>query len=59
MKVRLGAQVTMQEVSGGIIGSALIIFVIGYSGLINLLLRYISPITGMNFFKPPHAVNSS
>lgn len=37
--------VTMREISGGIIGSALIIFGIGFSGLLKVVLKYISPIT--------------
>lgn len=39
-------QVTIREVSGGIIGSALIIFGIGASGLLKAMLMYISPLTG-------------
>ena len=39
-------QYTMRVVSGGIAGSAFIIMFLGVSGLINLLLQYISPITG-------------
>ena len=35
----------MRTVSGGIIGSSLIIFFIGASGLLKVCLRYISPLT--------------
>ena len=37
----------MREVSGGIIGSACIIFFIGASGLLSVILKFISPITGI------------
>ena len=40
-------QYTMRVVSGGIAGSAFIVLFLGASGLINLLLQYISPITGV------------
>ena len=39
-------QVTIREINGGIIGSALIIFGIGISGLLKWILMYISPLTG-------------
>ena len=35
----------MREVQGAIIGSGLIVFLIGVSGLLRLILKYISPIT--------------
>lgn len=38
-------QFTMQEVQGGIIGSGLIVFFIGATGIIQPILRTISPIT--------------
>ncbi|KAK9829197.1 hypothetical protein WJX72_004442 [[Myrmecia] bisecta] len=37
--------VTMRELQGGIIGSALIILFIGASGILGLILQFISPIT--------------
>ena len=37
---------TMQIVSGGLIGSGIVVFLIGATGLIKLLLRLITPITG-------------
>ena len=37
---------TMQIVSGGVIGSGIVVFFIGATGLIKLLLRLITPITG-------------
>lgn len=39
------AQFTMQEVQGGIIGSGLIVMLIGLTGIIQPILRAISPIT--------------
>ena len=39
-------QYTMRVVSGGIASSAFVIMFLGVSGLINLMLRWISPITG-------------
>lgn len=40
-----GVQETMRELSGAIIGASLIQVAIGYSGLMGLLLKYISPLT--------------
>lgn len=41
----LVVQVTMQEVQGGIIGSGIIVILIGLTGIIRPVLRAISPIT--------------
>lgn len=42
---RVDMQATMRELSGAIIGASLIQVAIGYSGLMGLLLKYISPLT--------------
>lgn len=41
----LPPQVTMREVQGGIVGSGLIVMLIGLTGIIQPVLRTISPIT--------------
>lgn len=46
LRVPTAVQYTMRIVSGGIAGSAFIILFLGASGIINLILRWISPITG-------------
>ena len=47
------SQVTIREISGGIIGSSIFIFFIGISGLLKVLLPYISPLTGDCPCRPP------